>query len=192
MTSNAARCLGAVIAKWVRLFVSAFVLKFQRCHQSDCLSFANECFSLKVAPGEGKQCSHSHTCTVPVYVERRSTFQKNSAYVSVNFSDCFCGMSSCCFSVLQCIAAPRRLIKMLIQESSETALHSHGAVSFCTLEYENASLLLLVLTQSTPVCFAVGRGGRENRDKQKIRLQMSGFLGTFCWWVRIGNVVMKL
>lgn len=101
-------------------------------------------------------------------------------------------MLSCCFFILRCIAAPCSLIKMLIQESWKTALHCHGAVSFCTVEYEMHLSYCLFLSKARLCALLSRRGSRENRDKQKLWLTISSFLGTFCSCVRIGNVALKL
>lgn len=44
----------AAIAQQNGISLSAFVLNFQRCHQSDRLSFSNYCFFFKVEPGKGR------------------------------------------------------------------------------------------------------------------------------------------
>lgn len=94
-------------------------------------------------------------------------------------------LSRCC-SVLQCIAAPRSLIKMLIYESYKTALHHHGALG---LEMH----LLYCLFLSNAGLFALlSRGGdRKPRDKYKIGLKIHRFLEAFCWHVRKENIVVK-
>lgn len=54
LASSTVQYRSAAIAQQNGLSLSAFVLNFQRCHQSDRLSFSNYCFFFKVEPGKGR------------------------------------------------------------------------------------------------------------------------------------------